>query len=111
MGKRKFKHTFKEFISGDFITRRRLDRYIWFAIYLFWLVCGFIAWNLCVENKLIKIAENNRTIKTMTDHRDQTALDLLELDRKDVVQSLLEENNSKLKAPVDPPAAVIKSGE
>ena len=111
MGKRSIIRWIGDIFSGDFITRWRLERYIWFVFYTFWLVCGFIAWNLCVDNKLIKVSENNTRIEKLSARRDQTSLELLELDRKDVVESLLKKNNSKLVAPTEPPAVVKRSGK
>lgn len=95
------------FFSGDFILTRGLDRQLGFIFFIFVIFCCIIFWSLMVESKLVKVAENEKKIKSLVISRDQLAIDLLGLDRRGCVEELLRRNNSKLVAPVEP-AKVIE---
>ena len=109
MGKGNFAKRFKDIVSGDFIIRKRLDKYIGFVFAIFWLFAGFIAWNLHVESKLVKVVDGENTIKELKIYRDQTSIELLRLDHRNIVEDLLKKNDSALTAPVEP-AKIIEGG-
>ena len=97
---------FVNFFSGDFILNRKLDRHIWFVIYVFVLVSATIAWRLTVESALVKVRHNEQTIEALNIARDQRAVELLSLDRRSTLEDLLKKNRSTLKAP-ETPAVVL----
>jgi len=105
--RRNLKRWLKEFFSGDFITNKELNKYVGFIVFVFWLFVLFIMWNLNVENKLVKVVDGENKIKELKIYRDQTSIELLKLDHRDIVEDLLEKNHSKLVAPTEP-ATVIE---
>lgn len=97
------------FFSGSFILKRRLDRFLWFFIYIFILLVLFISWNLYIESRLVKIEKNSAIIKDLEINRQQRSLELVSLDIVTKVEKRLQDFGSKLQAPNDQP--IIVEGE
>ncbi|NLB66961.1 MAG: hypothetical protein GX798_00695 [Bacteroidales bacterium] len=104
--KRKILDKTTSFFSGSFILKRRLDRFLWFFIYLFVLIVLFISWNLYIESRLVKIEKNSAIIKDLEINRQQRALELVSLDYNIKVEKMLQDFGSKLHAPTDQPIRV-----
>ncbi len=94
------------FFSGSFILKRRLDRFLWFFIYIFILLVLFISWNLYIESRLVKIEKNSDVIKDLEINRQQRSLELVSLDYETKVEKMLQDFGSKLHAPTDRPIRV-----
>lgn len=109
MGRRmdKFKKGFSELFSGDLLLRKRVDHNMGFAFYIFVLFCAIIAWSLYVEKQLVKVEQNARTIEALEVSYHQRSIELVSLDQRTRIESMLESCKSNLKAPVEP-AKVIK---
>lgn len=97
------------FFSGSFILKRRLDRFLWFFIYIFILLVLFISWNLYIESRLVKIEKNSAIIKDLEINRQQRSLELVSLDIVTKVEKRLQDFGSKLQTPNDQP--IIVKGE
>ena len=95
-----------EFLSGDFIVNRGLDRHIGFVFYIFALVCLAMFWSLMVESRLIKVRDNAKIIESLEIARDQRAIELLGIDHCARVEELLKKNHSTLTAPTVPPVII-----
>lgn len=98
---------FVNFFSGDFILNRKLDRHVWFMVYIFVLFSILITWSLTVESALVKVRKNEKTIEALNIARDQRSVELLSLDRRSTLEELLKKNHSTLKAP-ETPAAILE---
>lgn len=109
MGKRmaKFKKGFVDLFSGDILLRKRVDRHMGFVFYIFVLFCAIIAWSLYVEKQLVKVEQNTRTIEALEVSYHQRSIELVSLDQRTKIESMLEACKSELKAPVEP-AKVIR---
>lgn len=95
--------------SGDIIERYRLERYIGFVFYLFVLGCVIIAWSIWVEEKLVRVEDNQNTIKELRIKSEEMDINLLKIDRRSTLENLLLKNKSTLEAPVEP-ATIIEGG-
>jgi hypothetical protein len=98
---------FVNFFSGDFILNRKLDRHVWFMVYIFVLFSILITWSLTVESALVKVRKNEKTIEALNIARDQRSVELLSLDRRSTLEELLKKNHSTLKAP-ETPAVILE---
>ena len=98
---------FVNFFSGDFILNRKLDRQVWFMVYIFVLFSILITWSLTVESALVKVRKNEKTIEALNIARDQRSVELLSLDRRSTLEELLKKNHSTLKAP-ETPAVILE---
>ncbi|MBR4212432.1 MAG: hypothetical protein IKR82_00535 [Bacteroidales bacterium] len=98
---------FVNFFSGDFILNRKLDRHVWFMVYIFVLFSILITWSLTVESALVKVRKNEKTIEALNIARDQRSVELLSLDRRSTLEELLKKNHSTLKVP-ETPAVILE---
>lgn len=99
---RKAEKGFVELVSGDIILRRHIDKQMGLFFYIFLLFCAIIAWSLFVENQLVKVEKNDRTIESLEVSYHQRDLELVGLDQRTRIEQMLGECNSNLKAPVEP---------
>lgn len=104
--KRKIIDKTTSFFSGSFILKRRLDRFLWFFIYIFILLVLFISWNLYIESRFVRIEKNLTIIKDLEISRQQRSLDLVSIDYSTNVEKILQNFGSKLHEPTDPPKRV-----
>ena len=104
--KRKILDKTTSFFSGSFILKRRMDRFLWFFIYIFILLVLFISWNLYIESRFVRIEKNSTILKDLEISRQQRSLDLVSIDNRIKVEKILQDFGSKLHAPTDPPKRV-----
>ena len=108
---RKIGHAIKEFFislgRGDLLTRLRVDRALPYILYLFFLGCISIWLSYQAEQTMLTVQKNNETIKTLKIYHAQKTYELVGLDRIATVEKMLEEAESKVKAPENP-ADVLK---
>ena len=104
--KRKIIDKTTSFFSGSFILKRRMDRFLWFFIYIFILLVLFISWNLYIESRFVRIEKNSTIIKDLEISRQQRSLDLVSIDNRIKVEKILGILVPKLHAPTDPPKRV-----
>lgn len=110
MGKKaaNIKKGFVDLFSGDLLLRKRVDHHMGFVFYIFVLFCCIIAWSLRVEKQLVKVEQNAKTIEALEVSYHQRSIELVSLDQRTKIESMLEGYKSDLKAPVEP-AKVIKA--
>lgn len=108
MGKRgqNFRRWFVDIFSGDIIQKKGAQQ-MGFATYIFVLFCIIIAWSLHVEKKMVEVERNAKTIESLEVSYHQLSIELVGLDQRSRVESMLEKNRSKLKPPTEP-AKIIK---
>lgn len=88
--KRKIIDKTTSFFSGSFILKRRMDRFLWFFIYIFILIVLFISWNLYIESRFVRIEKNSTIIKDLEISRQQRSLDLVSIDNRIKVENTAE---------------------
>ena len=86
--KRKIIDKTTSFFSGSFILKRRMDRFLWFFIYIFILIVLFISWNLYIESRFVRIEKNSTIIKDLEISRQQRSLDLVSIDNRIKVEKI-----------------------
>ena len=103
---RKIGHAIKEFFislgRGDLLTRLRVDRALPYILYLFFLGCISIWMSYKTEQTMLKAQKNNEIIKTLKIYNAQMTYELVGLDRRSTVETMLEEMGSKVQAPQKP---------
>lgn len=95
-----------EWLSGDVLLNKKVDRKLGFIFYVFILLCLLIAWSLYVEKDLVKVEKNEAIISDLKVNYQQRTLELVGLNSRTRVERLLEDNHSTLAAPTDPPKRV-----
>ena len=110
MGKKinKIKKRFVDIFSGDFVLRKGLERNMGFVFYIFVIFCASICWSLYVEDTLVKVERNSKTIESLEIHYRQISVDLVGLDQRTRIEKMLEQCHSTLKAP-EHPAKIIST--
>lgn len=94
-------------LSGDILLKWGVDRYLGFVCYGFLLLSALIAWSLTVENDMVKVKDNERRIEELRIHYHQTELNYVGMDSRSIVNRMLENYNSRLKAPTCPPKRIV----
>ena len=92
---------------GDLLLRMRVDKILPYILYAFILGCISIWMSYKTEQTMLKVQNNNETIKTLKIYNAQMTYELVGLDRLTTVETMLEGMNSKVKAP-SKPADVLK---
>lgn len=95
-----------DFLSGEVIISWGWDRHIGFIFTIFALVVASIAWSLMVETRLVVTQKNERTLQELEISYQQLTIDLIGMDKRTKIESMLKESGSTLKAPDDPPQRV-----
>ena len=93
-------------LSGDTMLGHGIERYLGFSVYAFFLVCLVIAWNLIVENDLVKVQDNNKKIESLKIEYHQMELDYIGINSRSRINSLLKTYGSSLKEPTVPPERI-----
>ena len=93
-------------LSGDTMLNHGIERQLGFAVYAFFLVCLAIAWNLVVENDLVKVQDNVRKIESLKVEYHQKELDLTGIDSRSRINALLKVYGSSLEEPSIPPSRI-----
>ena len=95
-------------LSGDTMLNHGIERYLGFAVYAFFLVCLAIAWNLVVENDLVKVQDNARKIESLKIEYHQKELDYIGINSRSRINGLLKSYGSTLREPSAPPQRIKK---
>ena len=88
--------------SGDFILKKGLNRHIGFYFYIFCIFCVIIIWSLYVEGCLVTVEQNKKSIESLEIAYHQKNIELVSLDERGRVETLLRKYNSKLAPPAEP---------
>ena len=87
---------------GDLLLRMRVDQALPYILYAFLLGCISIWMSYRTEQTMLKVQDNNETIRTLKIYNSQMTYELVGLDRLSTVEVMLEEMNSEVKAPQKP---------
>lgn len=96
------------FFSGDAIINRFLEKQLFFVFFIFVLICGFISWSLYVESRLVQVEKNEKVLEELEIHYHQKTLELVGMNNRSKVESLLKQHKSTLHPPVVPAQRVKK---
>ncbi|MCF0167364.1 MAG: hypothetical protein HUJ93_01785 [Bacteroidales bacterium] len=100
--------TILDVMTGDIIIKRGWDRHIRFVVYLFFLISCYLLWNLWVEDKLVKIKNNDADIEQLKVVYYKNNSDLMGLDQRSKVEQMLSAHGLEdLHAPADPPMTIV----
>ena len=92
---------------GDLLLRMRVDKLFPYILYTFFLAWVSIWLSFKVEQTMLKVETNKKTIEQLKiDHAKKT-YDLVKLNRISTVETMLLEYGSEVKAP-DKPADILR---
>ena len=94
------------YLSGDKLIEWGVDRQLGFIFYIFLIICASIAWSLMVEQDLVKVQKNEKTLQELRISYQQRTLDLVGMNNRTRIDGLLKASGSKLHAPVEPPKRI-----
>ena len=94
------------YLSGDKLIEWGVDRQLGFIFYIFLIVCASIAWSLMVEQDLVRVQKNEKTLQELRISYQQRTLDLVGMNNRTRIDGLLKASGSKLHAPVEPPKRI-----
>ena len=94
------------YLSGDKLIVWGVDRQLGFIFYIFIIICVSIAWSLMVEQDLVRVQKNERTLQELRISYQQRTLDLVGMNNRTRIDGLLKASGSKLHAPVEPPKRI-----
>ena len=94
------------YLSGDKLIEWGVDRQLGFIFYIFIIICVSIAWSLMVEQDLVRVQKNERTLQELRISYQQRTLDLVGMNNRTRIDRLLKASGSKLHAPVEPPKRI-----
>ena len=104
-------YAIKEFFialgRGELLTRMRVDKLFPYILYLFMLGCISIWMSYKAEQTMLKVQQNNRTIRTLKIYNAQKTYEIVGLDRIATVEEMLKNAGSDVKAP-EKPADVLR---
>lgn len=92
---------------GDLLIRMRVDKALPYILYAFILGCFSIWMSYQTEQTMLKAQKNKEIIKTLKIYNAQMTYELVGLDRRSTVETMLEEMGSNVQAP-QKPADIIK---
>lgn len=93
------KNGFLAFLKGEFLLRLKVDRYFPQIAWTFFLFALFILFSFMVDVSLSKIEINKQTLKELEILNTQKRYELVTLNRRSTVSSLLEGAGSKVGEP------------
>ena len=94
------------YLSGDKLIQWGVDRQLGFIFFVFVIICVSIAWSLMVEQNLVKVQKNEKTLQELRISYQQRTLDLVGMNNRTRINGLLKASGSKLHAPVEPPKRI-----
>lgn len=92
----------KAILQGEFLVRTRCDKFFLHIIYTFFLFWSMIWISMKVENTLVAVEKNKKTLNDMKIYHAQKTVQLVSLNRISVVNSLLQEKGSDVTLPQKP---------
>ena len=95
------------YLSGDKLIEWGVDRQLGFIFYIFIIICVSIAWSLMVEQDLVRVQKNERTLQELRISYQQRTLDLVGMNNRTKIDGMLKESASKLHAPDAPPRRIV----
>ena len=108
---RRFGSTFWEIIKaigyGDLLLRLRVDKYLPYILYLFFLSMVSILMSYKAEQTMLIREQNKEKIETLKIFKAQKTCEIVSLDRISTVETMLDELGSEIKQP-EKPADILK---
>ena len=92
---------------GDLLLRMRVDKALPSILYIFLLGCISIWMSFQAEQTMLKVQKSKETLRTLKIYNAQMTSELVGLDRRSTVETMLKEIGSEIKAP-QKPADILK---
>jgi len=89
-------------LQGKLLMRMKVDEYFPQIAFTFGMLLMLILINLAVDNKLAKLEDNKKTLAELELIHTQKRYDLIMLERRTNVSSLLKQKNSNVAEPTKP---------
>ena len=101
----------REFIialgRGDLELRMRVDRLFPYILWTFALGCLSIWMSYMTEQTMLKVENNNETLKTLKIYNAQKTYELVKMDKIGTVEEMLNQMGSQVQAP-EKPADILR---
>lgn len=97
----------KAIVQGKFIVKLKLDKYFLEVAWTFMLFGGMILFGFVVDSALSKVEDNKKELRELEILRTQKQYEIITIDRRSSVNTLLREKGSKVQEP-QKPAIMIK---
>lgn len=94
--------TLRSIARGDILLRMRVDKLFPYILYTFALACLSIWLSYKVEKTMYRVETNKETIENLKIDYANKTYEIVGLTRISVVENMLEEAGSDVKAPVKP---------
>ena len=94
-------------VKGEFLLRLNLDKIFPQIAYTFFLIFMIILFSLMVDSTLGRVEQNKKTLSELEMLNAQKTFELVTLDRRSTISTLLEEQGSPVAEP-QKPAKVLK---
>lgn len=95
-------NSFWAILKGQFLLRLGVDKYFLQIAWTFFLFAMFILFGLGVDVTLAKVEKNKKELQELEILHTQKRYELITLNRRSTVLSLLEQNGSKVAEPEKP---------
>lgn len=102
------KNVVKSIVSGDILVRMRLHKFFPYIIYIFLLGWLNIWISYKAEQTMVQVEKNKKELESLKIYHAQKTCEYVSLDRISTVESMLEEKQSDVKAPVKPADIIIR---
>lgn len=96
------KNAFVAIVKGELLLRLNLNKIFPQIAYTFFLIFMMILFSLMVDTTLGKVEQNKRTLSELEMLNAQKTFELVTLDRRSTVSTLLQEQGSPVTEPVKP---------
>jgi len=94
--------TIKAIGYGDILLRLRVDKFLPYILYAFFLAMVSILMSYKAEQTMLKMERNKTTLETLKIYHGQKTCDIVSFDRISTVETMLEELGSDVKPPQKP---------
>lgn len=99
---------FSTTMRGELLLKFRVDKAFVHIIYLFAVVWFSIFINLEIENTLLRVEKNSKTLEDLKIYHAQKTGELASFDRISTIKEMLKAEGSELDIPVKPAAHIEK---
>ena len=94
--------TIKAIGYGDILLRLRVDKFLPYILYAFFLAMVSILMSYKAEQTMLKRENNKATLETLKIYHGQKTCDIVSFDRISTVETMLEELGSDVRPPQKP---------
>ena len=100
--------TIKAIGYGDILLRLRVDKFLPYILYAFFLAMVSILMSYKAEQTMLRMERNKSVLETQRIYHGQKTCDMVSLDRISTIETMLEELGSNVKPPQKPADRLIR---